>query len=331
MDLLLEMFSPEFLLRHALYASLVIGFVCPLVGVYLVLRRLVFLGVALPQISAAGIAFAYLLHTVGFHLYPHHEEEQPMALTGSILFVVAALIVLATLERRGRGMVEGRVGAIYAAAAAASILFVAANPYGESTLLSLLRGEVLGVSLSQFWGTIAVYGGIAACVLVLQKEFTFVSFDREMAMTLGKQVVAWDLCLYLIVGLAIAFGVMTVGPLLVFGFLVVPPLAARQITRGMWPFSLAASGIGGATALVGFYLSLRWDLPLGPTDVAVARVILALVAAAQTAIRSLSPGGRGRRGGGRDSLLVERVLSPRHPDVLRPFLPRRPPESGVSP
>ena len=247
MKLLIEMFGPDFLLRHALYVSIVIGLVCPLVGVYLVLRRLVFLGVALPQISAAGIAFAYLLHTFGVHLYPHQEEEQVMALTGSILFVLVALIVLAAMERRGRGMVEGRVGATYAAAAAASILFVAANPYGESTLLSLLRGEVLGVSLSQFWGTIAVFGGIAACVLVLQKEFTFVSFDREMAMTLGKNVMAWDLCLYLIIGLAIAFGVMTVGPLLVFGFLVVPPLAARQITRGMWPFSIV-SGYGDVCA-----------------------------------------------------------------------------------
>jgi len=284
MDLLLEMFSPEFLLRHALYASLTIGLVAPLVGVYLVLRRLVFLGVALPQISAAGIAFAFFLHTLGVHLYPHQEEEQVMALTGSVLFVAVALIALATLERRGRGLVEGRVGAAYAAAAAASILFVAANPYGESTLLSLLRGEVLGISLSQFWATIAVYGGIALCMLVLQKEFTFVSFDREMAMTLGKNVAAWDLGLYLLIGLAIAFGVMTVGPLLIFGFLVIPPLAARQITRGMWPFSIVASAIGGTSALIGFYLSLRWDLPLGPTDVAVACVLLALIVAGQTAL-----------------------------------------------
>jgi ABC-type Mn2+/Zn2+ transport system permease subunit len=238
----------------------------------------VFLGVALPQISAAGIAFAFFLHTLGFHLYPHQEEEQLMALTGSVLFAVVALVALVTLERRGRGMVEGRVGATYAAAAAASILFVAANPYGESTLLSLLRGEVLGLSLSQFWATIGVYGGIAAGMLLLQKEFTFVSFDREMAITLGKNVAAWDLGLYLIIGLAIAFGVMTVGPLLIFGFLVIPPLAARKITRGMWPFSIVASVIGGATALIGFYLSLRWDLPLGPTDVAVACVILGLVA-----------------------------------------------------
>src|SRR6266545_6529825 len=102
MTLLFEMFSPEFLLQHALYASLVIGFVCPLVGVYLVLRRLVFLGVALPQISAAGIAFAYLLHTLGVHLYPHEAEEQFMVLTGSLLFAVIALIALALSERRGR-------------------------------------------------------------------------------------------------------------------------------------------------------------------------------------------------------------------------------------
>lgn len=278
MDLIQEMFSPEFLLRHALYASVVIGFVCPLVGVYLVLRRLVLLGIALPQISAAGIAFAYLLHTVGVHLYPHEAEEQLMALTGSVLFVVVALVALATLERRGRGMVEGRVGATYAAAAAASILFVAANPYGESTLLALLRGEVLGLSLSQFWSTIIVYGGLALSILLLQKDLTFVSFDREMAITLGKNVLAWDLSLYLMIGLAIAFGVMTVGPLLIFGFLIVPPLAARQITRGMWPFLLVASSIGGISALAGFYLSLRFDLPLGPTDVAVACMILGLVA-----------------------------------------------------
>ena len=279
MSLVQEMFSSEFLLRHALYATVVIGFVCPLVGVYLVLRRLVLLGIALPQVSAAGIAFAYLLHTLGVHLYPHQAEEQLMALTGSILFVVVALLILVALERHGRGMIEGRLGATYAAAAAASILFVAANPYGESTLLALLRGEVLGLSLSQFWSTIIVYGGLAMSVLLLQKELTFVSFDREMAISLGKNVLAWDLCLYLIIGLAIAFGVMTVGPLLVFGLLVVPPLAARQITRGMWAFSIVSSVIGGASALIGFYLSLRWDLPLGPTDVAVACAVLALISA----------------------------------------------------
>src|SRR3989442_4502857 len=231
MDLLLEMFSPDFLLRHALYASVAIGFVCPLVGVYLVLRRLVFLGVALPQISAAGIAFAYLLHTVGFHLYPHQEEEQPMALTGSILFVVVALIVLATLERRGRGMVEGRVGAIYAAAAAVSILFVAANPYGESTLLSLLRGEVLGVSLSQFWATIGVYGGIALSILSFENEFPFRSLDREMALNPGKNLVGWGLGPYLVLRLAIALRGIAVGPPLGVGILGVAGLAGPSHTR----------------------------------------------------------------------------------------------------
>ena len=146
--------------------------------------------------------------------------------------------------------------------------------------MALLRGEVLGLSLSQFWSTIIVYGGLGLCVFLFQKEFTFVSFDREMALSLGKNVLAWDVGLYLIIGLTIAFGVMTVGPLLVFGLLVVPPLVARQITRGMGAFSLVSSLIGGLAALIGFYFSLRWDLPLRPTDVAVACVILGLVAIA---------------------------------------------------
>jgi ABC-type Mn2+/Zn2+ transport system permease subunit len=121
MDLLQEMFDSEFLLRHALYASLTIGLVCPLVGVYLVLRRLVFLGIAIPQISAAGIAFAYLLHTLGVHFYPHEAEEQLMALTGSILFSMGAILALASLDNKGRKWMEGRIGATYAGAAAASI------------------------------------------------------------------------------------------------------------------------------------------------------------------------------------------------------------------
>ena len=68
MSQLLAMLRPDFLLHHALYGGVVVGFVCPLVGVYFVLRRLVFWGVALPQVSAAGIAFALMLQGFGLAL-----------------------------------------------------------------------------------------------------------------------------------------------------------------------------------------------------------------------------------------------------------------------
>jgi ABC-type Mn2+/Zn2+ transport system permease subunit len=78
---------------------------------------------------------------------------------------------------------------------------------------------------------------------------------------------------------------MTAGPLVTFGFLVVPPLTARLITRHMLTFSLAAAALGAATAFTGFYVAYRWDLPLGPTEVSLAIVVLLVVAGLRGILR----------------------------------------------
>src|SRR5437763_16994372 len=103
MSLLLEMLSPSFLLRDALVGSVLVGAVCPLVGVYFVLRRMIFLGVALPQLSAAGIAFAFLLHR--FLAGPHvagQLSEPILARIGDLAFPHAGILILDTLERSRR-------------------------------------------------------------------------------------------------------------------------------------------------------------------------------------------------------------------------------------
>src|ERR1051325_5524161 len=109
MDTLREIFSPGFLLWKSIYMSMLVGLVCPLVGVYLVLRRLIFMGVALPQISSAGIAFAFSLPALGLvrHMHMGHFEgdERLLALVGGLSFTLAAIIFLALMERRGRGSV----------------------------------------------------------------------------------------------------------------------------------------------------------------------------------------------------------------------------------
>src|SRR3982074_2679003 len=102
LDTLREMFDPHSLSRNSVYMSLLIGMVCPLVGVYLLLRRLVFMGVALPQISSCGIAFAFAFESWGLI---HHAEggEHTLAFAGSSIFTLTAILVLSILERRGRG------------------------------------------------------------------------------------------------------------------------------------------------------------------------------------------------------------------------------------
>src|SRR3990167_9124773 len=96
------------------YAGLIVGFVCPQVGIFFVLRRMILLGIALPQVSNAGVAFAFLLHTLGWHFFYHMESEKVMALTGSVVFTLITIFVLAILERRRKGFTENRIGFTYA-------------------------------------------------------------------------------------------------------------------------------------------------------------------------------------------------------------------------
>src|SRR6185369_423836 len=107
-----QVLSPDFLLRNSVYTSVLIGFACPLVGVFLVLRQLVFMGVALPQISSTGVAIALSLPVWLGTMPPEHasHSEHLLAFAGSLVFSLSAIIVLAALEWRGRGLAEGRLG-----------------------------------------------------------------------------------------------------------------------------------------------------------------------------------------------------------------------------
>src|SRR5258707_12600551 len=97
METLRRILSPDFLLRNSVYTSVIIGFACPLVGVFLVLRRLVFMGVALPQISSTGVAIALSVPMWLGVLPPEHaaHSEHIMAFVGSMSCSLGAIFVLA--------------------------------------------------------------------------------------------------------------------------------------------------------------------------------------------------------------------------------------------
>src|SRR4029079_3102605 len=100
MNTLFEILHPDFLLRQALIGSVLVGLVCPLVGVYFVLRRMIFLGVALPQLSAAGIACAFCVYRLLVGPHQHFAlTERVVAMRGSFAFTLIGLLVLAALER----------------------------------------------------------------------------------------------------------------------------------------------------------------------------------------------------------------------------------------
>jgi len=200
-------------------------------------------------------------------------DEHSLAFVGALFFSILAVTALAFLEQRHVAWNEARVGAAYVLSAAASLLLLAKCPTAERGWLNLFKGEIIAISNSDLELTLGAFAAVLFLLWLFRKEIILVSYDRELAMTLRKSVFGWDLLLYLLIGLAISVAVIAVGPLVTFGFLLLPSLAVRPFAATMRQFVVASSVLGGLASVAGFMLAYEWDLPVGPTDVALLGVL----------------------------------------------------------
>lgn len=262
----MSLLSSDFLFRNAVGGGLLIAVLCALLGVYLVVRRLELLGVALPQASAAGIALAFW---ASGHGHEGGGEGHAIALAGSFggAFLCLALLALA---RRSPLPAESRLAALYALASAATVLLVAGNPRGDLELSGLLRGELLAISDADLalLATASVIVGLL--FLVFRREILLASVDPDFARTLGKEPARADALLYALLGAVISLGVTCAGPLVVFGFLVLPALAGLRLGSQLAVVFLTAGAIAASASVGGFVLAYRVDLPAGPVEVTLA-------------------------------------------------------------
>lgn len=248
---MIEMLSQSFV-RYAAIASVLAGAVSAYLGVYVLLRRIVFVGIAIAQIATLGVALGHLL---GLH---QAEAAFGMSLVGVTFFA---------LHRQGRIPRESAIGVAYAGASAFTILCVAKNPIGEMDVLSLVFGNVLGVTVTQLW----ILGGLAAGVLALHaccaKELLFTAFDPDMAETMGYRVGAWEFFFYLVLGIAFSLSVSVAGVLVIFSYLVIPATAALVLDVGMTATFVVSVLLAMVAGAGGVLLSYQFDLPTGPTIV----------------------------------------------------------------
>ena len=251
------------------------GIILPIVGGLMYVRRMVFLGVTLPSVSATGIAAAIFWHAT-FHPDSHHSDFG-LALLGSTILTTGTLILLAVMERHGRGIVEGRLGVLYVLAGSTTILLLASDRIPEVGALGVLQGQILAISDGELILMSLCLLAIVSLLWWFRRELLLVSVDRDLAISLGKQVWVWDLLLYWIVGTTISLGVLIVGPLVTFGFLLVPPMVVMRLNVGIWVAPFLGAGIGMCLAIGGFLVSYQLDWPTGPTDVLLGCCVLGTI------------------------------------------------------
>lgn len=250
-------------MQRALAASILVGAICAYLGVYVVLRRIVFVGAALAQVSSAGVGLAMALGI---------NPSGPSL--GATALGVAALSIRSAGKRITQ---ESVIGVAYGLAGALAVLLVAVSASGEAHLLEVLSGNVLTVTTGQIL-LIGVLGmGVAVAGWLFGRMLLFVSFDPETARTLGIRTWVWDLMFYVFLGLAISFGIRIAGALLVFVFLVIPPVTGLVASDKLKNIFAVAIGSSVLAALIGLYASFMLDLPSGPSIVGVSALILVVV------------------------------------------------------
>lgn len=260
-----QVFRIDFM-RRGLAAGLLVAVVCALLGVYVVLRRIVFVGIALAEVSAAGLALALL---VGI---------SPMV--GSVALMLLGVTLFSVRWAPRKVSQESFIGIGWAVASAGGILLVAKSAQGESHMLDLIFGDILMVTPGDIARAAVVLGAVLLLHLLFAKEFLFVSFDPETVAAMGYRARLWDLLLYATIGLAISFSIQVVGVLMTFSALVLPPVAALLVARRMRTAALLAMALSALAVPLGLYISFVRDLPTSATVVAVSFLLLVLVALA---------------------------------------------------
>ncbi len=263
-DAFADPFEPVFMQRAFLAAALA-ATVCAVVGTFVVLKGLAFMGDAVAHSSLLGIAAAYL---IGGSIF-----------WGAFAWAVPASVAITFISRHARIRLDTSVGIIYAGGFALGIIVASQASNYTSDLFSFLFGNVLGVS----WSEVILIGVVAGVVLSLvglfYKELLFTSYDATMAAASGIPVRLMQYLLPVLVGVTTVAALKTVGIVLVLALLVTPPATAGLLARRLPSIMAVSVVVSLASVVAGLYLSYHLDLPSGPSIVMVATglFVLALV------------------------------------------------------
>jgi len=264
MEFLLEPLSYPFFVR-ALVAAVLVGTVCSVVGTYVVLRGLAFIGDAIGHAAFPGVVIAFMLQ-VPFYL-------------GAAVAAISTALAIGFVTRRTTLRPDTTIGVLFAGTFALGIFLFSAIEGYVADLFSFLVGNILFISFADLVGLLILGGLILAAVALLWKELLYSTFDPLGAAASGLPVQRLEYLLLILVALTIVVSVQAVGIILVVAMLVTPAATAQLLTaRFARLMGLAvAFGVGGA--VVGLYLSYWLDVASGASIVLVETALFVLVLA----------------------------------------------------
>jgi manganese/iron transport system permease protein len=268
MDWLLDPLDYPFMQR-ALIEIVIVGTICGLVGSFVVLRGLAFIGDALAHAVFPGVVLAYM--------------ADRSILIGAAVFGFLTALGVGLLSRSRRVSEDSAIGVMFASFFALGVVIISREDGFRRDLGSLLFGNILGVSWGDVWVSGIVAGVVGLVLFAALKELTLLAFDSTMARALGYPVLLLDMLLLLMVTATIVVSLQTIGNVLVLALIVIPPATARLLTDRLNRMLALSALLGMASGVAGLYFSFHFDTAAGGTVVltATALFLAALLLAPQ--------------------------------------------------
>jgi zinc/manganese transport system permease protein len=258
-----EMLSLNFMV-HALIISLITGLFLSYLGIHVVGRGIVFVDLAIGQISSFGGAFAAFVG-VGLTTIP-------------LVFTLIGALLISMIDIRDKRLkLEAIIGIIYAFASAATVMLISKTPHGDSDVQEVLFGNILSVNINQITVIGIVFGALLIMHILFRKKFFALTASYETDKITPKGFNIWNFLFYISIGLSIVFAVKVSGVIPVFSYLIIPSVCAIMLARSNKTVVVIAMFVSFLGSFLGLFVSFHFDFPAGSSIVAVLGTIFVLV------------------------------------------------------
>lgn len=257
-------------LRHALVVCTIAGALCGLLGVFVTLRGMSYIGHGLSHAIFGGAAICAAL---GLNFF-----------VGAGVWGVASGLAVGRVSRRRAIAADAAIGVITTASFAFGIAMLGLYSRVKQSIEATVFGSVLGVSRADMWTILAIAVATAVMIIAFYRPLLFTTFDPEVADVSGVNTARIDALLMLLLTFAILASMKVLGVTLIAAALVIPPTVARLLTNSFKRMLIISTSIGASSGLLGMYLSYHLDISSGATIVLV-NFMLFVLAYAYTAAR----------------------------------------------
>ncbi len=246
-------------MQRALVGGVLVGALCAVVGTYVVLRGLAFVGDALAHAAFPGVVIAYLLQA---NIY-----------LGATIFALATAMGIGFISRRASTSYDTTIGILFAGAFALGVLLLSSIRGYSVDLFSFLFGNILAVSEADLLVVGILAGVVLLTVALFYKEFLLLSFDPVVAEAMGYPVQILNYLLLALIALTIVISIQAVGIILVVALLVTPSATAYLLTERFLPMMVLGVVLAALAAVTGLYVSYYLNVASGPAIVLVSTCV----------------------------------------------------------